>query len=780
MQPSHAIRIPALGVLLLLLACGDDGTGPSRGAVRLEVTPANVALRIGETRALSVAFVDARGREVEAEEAVMWASSDANVAVVDDDGEVRGVASGSVKITASSGALSGEVDVLVLLPAGEPETDAAASATIDTAGGTITATGKDGTRYTLRVPAGALDAPAEIRVTPLNRLEDLPLTGGFAVGADFAPDGLEFRRPAELEIIAAVPSGSGKLVGFSLNDEAFRLKPALLSGDTLRLVVGHFSSAGAATGSEEEVSAAAAQPGTPEEQVEAAIAEVMANANSAGGQPDPDELAAMLAAWFDNSVAPGLANASGGASAEAAIAAFLRWWENAALLGVDDRLSDKIEAGFATIVDIISSEIDRLNAQCRDNNDPSVVPRIMKWASTAALLGLDTPGSGLDFASSLEKLCQQFVIHSVAFPDTVEAGEPAQLEVVAGFSIDGNPPTSTSPVEVSVNAGGSASVTPEVGMVGADGRFTATVTPNSGQKKVTIDIVATALELPFPPAQKRVEAVVDQQVEVTISPEKAEVITGGSAKFTATVEGTDDDRVTWSATAGFISQDGSYTAPNEPGSYTVTATSADDPSASATAEVEVVPGSMVTPMLHHRNIWTSRATVFAGGEIHHAPEDQIFDSYSISTSSSGGFASLSGDYVYGEDGSLTEIRVQSTMRDYPEGTGPTHGQANFRLVFRLRGMPLNMVWKGTCDLEGHRSIVPGEAHVSVRVYDEPSNNKLDAISKHGLGTVCDKGPWERTIELGPGIYVLSIANYGIRNVDYDFTISFEEIEEEDG
>ena len=88
MQPSHAIRIPALGVLLLLLACGDDGTGPSRGAVRLEVTPANVALRIGETRALSVAFVDARGREVEAEEAVMWASSDANVAVVDDDGEV--------------------------------------------------------------------------------------------------------------------------------------------------------------------------------------------------------------------------------------------------------------------------------------------------------------------------------------------------------------------------------------------------------------------------------------------------------------------------------------------------------------------------------------------------------------------------------------------------------------------------------------------------------------------------------------------------------------------
>ena len=129
MQPSHVIRIPVLGILLLLLACGDDGTGPSQDAVRLEVTPADVALRIGETRALSVAFVDAQGREVAAEGAVKWTSADENVAVVDDDGEVRGVASGSVKITASSGALSGDVDVRVLLPTGELETDAAASAT---------------------------------------------------------------------------------------------------------------------------------------------------------------------------------------------------------------------------------------------------------------------------------------------------------------------------------------------------------------------------------------------------------------------------------------------------------------------------------------------------------------------------------------------------------------------------------------------------------------------------------------------------------------------------
>lgn len=780
MRPHHAIRSLAWGTLLLLVACSDN-TGPSSGTTRLEISPSEVALRIGETQTLTISFIDARGREVEAEGTVTWASSDETVVVVGEGGEIRGVAPGSAKVTASSGTLSGSVDVLVLVPSVVLETDAAASATIDTAGGTITATGKDGTRYTLRIPAGALDSPTQITVTPIDQLEALPLTGGFAVGVDFAPDGLEFSHPAELEIVAGAPPGSGRLVGFSLNDDAFRLKPARLSGDTLRLVIGHFSGAGAATGSAEEVSAAASQPGTAEEEAEAALAEALANAGE-GGDPDPAELAAMLASWYENSVAPGLANASGSGSAEAAIAAFLRWWENAALLGVDDRLSDKIEAGLAAVANIISSEIDRLNTQCRNNNDPSLVPQIMKWASTAALMGLDTPGSGLDFASVIAGLCQQLVIHSVAFPDTVETGEPVKLEVVAGFSIDGNPPTATNPVEVSFSAGGSASVTPEVGMVGADGRLTATVTPNSGQKKVVIDIVATSLAFPFPPAQQRVEAIVDQQVEVTISPEKAEMITGDTMQFTATVEGADDDWITWSATGGNINERGLYTAPNEPGTYTVTATSAKDPSASATAEVEVVPGSIVTPMLQYRRIqavWTSVAYVWAGKR-HDVPEAQIFDSYSISASSSLGFGSLAAEYTYGDDGSLTEFQVKGSIREYdPVRAGPTNGGAYFRLLFRVRGMPLNVVITGNCSLERDSSRILPDEHLSIHIHNEPSNNNVDIRYSHKGHSGCFEGTWERTNELGPGIYSLSIADYGLLDVDYDFTIRFEEIEEED-
>ena len=51
---------------------------------------------------------------------------------------------------------------------------------------------------------------------------------------------------------------------------------------------------------------------------------------------------------------------------------------------------------------------------------------------------------------------------------------------------------------------------------------------------------------------------------------------------------------------------------------------------------------------------------------------------------------------------------------------------------------------------------------------DPSNN-------------CTWGTWEREIEkLQPGVFLLSIVNYGYRDVVYDFTVTFERIEEEDG
>ena len=84
-----------------------------------------------------------------------------------------------------------------------------------------------------------------------------------------------------------------------------------------------------------------------------------------------------------------------------------------------------------------------------------------------------------------------------------------------------------------------------------------------------------------------ISAVVTPVVAVSISPTSVSLSAGGSQQFAATVTGTTNIAVSWSASGGSISPAGLYTAPSGAGTYTVTATSADDPTKSASATVAV-------------------------------------------------------------------------------------------------------------------------------------------------------------------------------------------------
>lgn len=83
-------------------------------------------------------------------------------------------------------------------------------------------------------------------------------------------------------------------------------------------------------------------------------------------------------------------------------------------------------------------------------------------------------------------------------------------------------------------------------------------------------------------------------VVVNISPSATSISTGGTQTFVASVTGTTNTNVTWSASAGAISGTGNtitYTAPATAGSATLTATSVADTSKSGTAAVTAVSGS---------------------------------------------------------------------------------------------------------------------------------------------------------------------------------------------
>jgi hypothetical protein len=76
-------------------------------------------------------------------------------------------------------------------------------------------------------------------------------------------------------------------------------------------------------------------------------------------------------------------------------------------------------------------------------------------------------------------------------------------------------------------------------------------------------------------------------VSVSISPTSASLQIGSPQQFSATVTGSSNTSVTWTATGGTISTGGLYTAGNSAGSYSVTATSAADTSKDATAPVTI-------------------------------------------------------------------------------------------------------------------------------------------------------------------------------------------------
>jgi uncharacterized protein YjdB len=79
-------------------------------------------------------------------------------------------------------------------------------------------------------------------------------------------------------------------------------------------------------------------------------------------------------------------------------------------------------------------------------------------------------------------------------------------------------------------------------------------------------------------------------ISVTISPASASVRVGRTKQFTATVQNSTNQTVTWSATAGTISASGLYRAPSSvpsPNPITIRAVSAADNTKSASAQVTI-------------------------------------------------------------------------------------------------------------------------------------------------------------------------------------------------
>ncbi len=663
----------------------------------------------------------------------------------------------------------------------------AVHATLGVEGGTITAVGADGTRFTLKVPPYALWSATEITLTPLGSVDQLPLGAGALAAVEFAPDGLRFLAPAELTMVAGQFFDPAWLVGFTKSGDQFALQPVGYGGDTLRMVVGHFSSAGAGTSSEEETNALnPANASGAEQQANHELAAYFAQEAAAGRNPEPARAAEILKGWYDGSVSSGLdAAVSGAGSTLDAVAEYLRWAAAVGLSGADAWLERDLAEGLSKSGAAIKAEIARLNERCAAENNWQLAVEILNWAATAGAMGLDEIVPGLDRASILENLCIQVVIEELSFLEELKEGRESPLRVRAGMSIGGRSPRDLGPIEIQIDPTDTAQVAPSAGSTDQAGDFSASVKPlvEAGEK-VVLDVMARFPEIPGLHTTKRIEEVVGESVKVQVSPAEVTLEPAETRQFSAMVIGADDDTVIWSATGGTISEEGLYEAGKDPGTFTVTATSVVDPEAEATALVQIEGTPMVTPLLNVRSSYSSRSSVYVGQEIHQPAEGALFESYELSTSSDTREAALSGRYSYDSDtGTLSSIELQALMHNPSQGAA--WGSASFRLLFQNTAQKIRVRIKGTCWVEGNTSTLTNNGRLSLRIDDEPGRNTGEFMRRAAYHADYYKNDPSRnpcadmyeivSDEIPPGIYRLEIIPYEVRNVDYDFELTFEPI-----
>jgi len=144
------------------------------------------------------------------------------------------------------------------------------------------------------------------------------------------------------------------------------------------------------------------------------------------------------------------------------------------------------------------------------------------------------------------------------------------------------------------------------GSVSSSGLYTA---PNTAG---TFTVTATSVADNTTSVSATVTVNAAPVVTVTLSPTSASLLTNGTQQFTASVSGSSNTAVTWSASGGSISSSGLYTAPSAAGNYTVKATSSADSTKSASATVTVS-----APVQHTVTLsWTASSSSVSGYDVY--------------------------------------------------------------------------------------------------------------------------------------------------------------------
>ena len=538
---------------------------------------------------------------------------------------------------------------------------ASAQAIIGPDGGAVR-TQWGGITYELNIPVAALDADTTITLAPVTSMTRLPFSGDVLAAAQFEPSGLHLNRPGTLTITFPQPVDPTALVAFLIDDQGLNLEVSRLAAglSTVTLPVDHFTVGGTARAAVADLEQflATIPPSLPPTQVASLVSlfiDLVGPAQMVEVCSQTD-LCTRVFDFASRSLAASQAQALTQAQSFVQHGEpFLAFNQLAVVIKIATGLFDlkNLAAqvglpGFddpfdlTCTQDVLKSIVDLAAAQAIANPRAGLLLLFPDVARNATLLSFDdlrayADGKFLDVLNKIvakaERACLDDPVAGESFLDLItnnfdrnyleglDTGLADRVhDTGAGCRIRIDPALPTVSLQdtlqftaatVGLSPSGvtwslqsptlGSTIEPETGL------FTA------GQFEGVVVVRATSVA--DSSLFKRVSVSLETDIHITINPSAAILSPAGTAQFVATVVGTNNPAVTWTATGGNIISDSSttatYTAGSTVGTFSVKATSVVEPTQSQTVAVTIGGASIVSP---------DNAKVVPGGTLlYHAP-----------------------------------------------------------------------------------------------------------------------------------------------------------------
>lgn len=331
-----------------------------------------------------------------------------------------------------------------------PDAGRVVSARFGPEGGTLSATGADGSRFTLEIPAGALVQEVEVSMTPLTSVEGLPWESSQTVAVQLEPSGLAFYDYVTLVVEPAAPIPVDQQIPIGVGQEGDLYLSFLdVRSESIRLMLDHFSSAGASKGLLASTDEARQRlGGDVERRLQSILAAELARARQAaltgGEEPDLTELFEWARRTFEEHVLkPRLAAAGESCAAgRLAIETVLSFQRQMQLLGFPDADLPNVTDLVPTVARTCVREEYEL---CRDEHIIHRLPEvILSIERQRQLLGLGSEGGMDGVMAEAEDLARKCLRFELRF----ESSATVTMSAAAGTGTYTSEVETTVPIEL--------------------------------------------------------------------------------------------------------------------------------------------------------------------------------------------------------------------------------------------------------------------------------------------------------------------------------------------